>query len=122
MVKADEGLQQIEIIMNQAQTPTNGEAPTMETSSRGRNNGAKTNPEQEMILRLKTAIDDRGRYSYRLNDIAAGYAAGKGVSTTQARVHIEESFERQVGQSPQEYLDAHYAQLRQARPREGRSR
>lgn len=80
------------------------------------------NAEQELVFQLKTAIDQRGRYSYRLNDMAAGYAAGKKVSVMKARTLIEESFERHTGQSPQQYLDQHYTELKQSRPREGRSR
>lgn len=70
-------------------------------------------PEQEIVYRLKTTIDERGRYAYRMRDLAVGYAAGKEISVAAARVQIEDHFEQQMGQPIQEYLDNHYAQLKQ---------
>lgn len=63
---------------------------------------------QEMVFKLKMAIDERGRYSYRLNDFASGFAAGKGVSVSEARSSIENEFERQIGTSPKQYLDQRF--------------
>jgi hypothetical protein len=72
-------------------------------------------PDQELVYRLKSAIDQRGRYSFRLNDMAAGFAAGKQTSNAEARRSIEDKFTEHTGQSPQEYLDHHYAQRQQGR-------
>jgi hypothetical protein len=69
--------------------------------------------ETDMVYKLKTAIDQRGRYAYRLNDMASGFAAGRGVTPMEARAEIETSFRKTFGKSPQEYLDAHYEQLRE---------
>lgn len=71
------------------------------------------NPDQELVYRLKAAIDSRGRYSFRLQDMTAGFAAGRGVSNTIARQSIEDNFTKQIGLSPKEYLDRHYDELRQ---------
>jgi hypothetical protein len=69
--------------------------------------------DQELVYRLKAAIDARGRYSFRLDDMAAGLSVGNGVSHVEARKNIEERFKTHLGQSPQEYLDRHYEQRRQ---------
>ena len=63
---------------------------------------------QEMVFKLKQSIDNNGRYAYRLNDMSAGYAAGKGVSNAEARKEIEASFAKQVGKSPKAYLEQHF--------------
>jgi len=69
--------------------------------------------EQDMLYRLKSAIDGRGRYAYRLNDMASGYAAAHGMPATVARMEIEKKFTDQFGKSPQEYLDRHYEEMRE---------
>ncbi len=77
--------------------------------------------EQDMLYRLKSAIDGRGRYAYRLNDMASGYAAANGMPATVARMEIERKFTDQFGKSPQEYLDRHYEEMREnglIKPRE----
>ena len=76
-------------------------------------NGHDLHPDQELAYRLKSAIDQKGRYSFRLNDLAAGFASGRNVSHTMARQTIEKQFSEQMGMSPQEYLDRHYAERRQ---------
>ena len=80
----------------------------LESSENATRKNAGITPEQELIYRLKTAIDDRGRYSFRLNDMAAGLAIGRGVSKDVARQAIEKSFEDHVGVSPKQYLDRHF--------------
>lgn len=89
---------------------------TSSSTSAPETNQADTKPEmsaeQELVYRLKTAIDSRGRYSFRLSDLSAGYAAGKGISVVAARQEIENEFSRQTGHSPQEYLDKHYQELK----------
>jgi len=45
--------------------------------------------------------------------MAAGFAAGRGVTPMEARAEIESSFRKTIGKSPQEYLDNHYEQLRE---------
>ncbi len=77
-----------------------------------RKSPGEMNQDQELVLKLKIAIDQRGRYSYRLDDMASGYAAGKGISLSDAKRSIEDRFRREVGQTPQEYLDARYAARR----------
>ena len=62
-------------------------------------------PDQDLVHRLKTAIDQRGRYAFRLDDMAHGYAAGQGVSFTEARKVIEMRFEQEFGRTPHAYLD-----------------
>jgi hypothetical protein len=104
---------------NTAQAHTNG------TTQAGRSsNGAGTelHPDQELVYRLKTAIDQRGRYSFRLDDMAAGFAAGQGISNAAARRAIEDRFTQQMGQSPQEYLDRHYDERRELDQSSTRSR
>lgn len=70
-------------------------------------------PEQSLVHRLRGAIDKSGRYSHRLNDMTAGYSAGQGVPFTEARKAIEEKFATEVGMSPHQYLDRHYATRRE---------
>ncbi len=81
-------------------------APERETKS------LDLHPDQELVYRIKSSIDQRGRYSFRLGDMAAGFAAGKDVSPTMARHTIENRFKEQLGMSPKEYLDKHYDELR----------
>jgi hypothetical protein len=80
-----------------------GHGPQQDGDSRAQ----ALSPDQELVYRLKAAIDSRGRYSFRLNDMAAGLAAGQGLSAAAARRTIEEKFTAQLGQSPQESLDRH---------------
>ncbi len=102
-------------------TQSNVQISTVKTNGDGRTEGKPTKPdgdenklqsEQDMLYRLKAAIDSRGRYSYRLQDMASGYAAGKGITATAARMEIERGFTDQFGHSPQEYLDRHYEEMR----------
>lgn len=81
------------------QTPqTNG--AEKETSA---NNGQfATN---KMVSRLQDAIDDKGRYAYRLKDIAIGYAAAKGIKENEAKDEIKATFQKQMGVSLQGYLE-----------------
>ena len=83
---------------------------TPERSSNGQ--ATDVHPDQELVYRLKSAIDQRGRYSFRLNDIAAGFASGRSVTPATARQTIEKSFTEQFGLSPQQYLDRHYDERR----------
>lgn len=87
-------------------TPATGVGPTQ-------GQPPELRPEQELDYRLKGAIDQRGRYSFRLDDMAAGFAAGRNVTHAEARKSIEDSFTRQFGQRPQDYLDQHYDQRRE---------
>lgn len=68
--------------------------------------------EQDMLYRLKNAIDSKGRYAYRLDDMASGYAAAQGTDSLIARNEIEQKFETSFGRSPKDYLDQHYDRLR----------
>lgn len=71
-------------------------------------------PDQDLVHRLKTAIDQRGRYAFRLDDMAHGYAAGQSVSFADARKAIEARFEQEFGRTPHAYLDRHYANQRES--------
>lgn len=70
-------------------------------------------PDQELVYRIKSSIDQRGRYSFRLADMSAGFASGRNVSPTMARQTIEKSFIEQLGLTPQQYLDKHYDERRE---------
>lgn len=67
---------------------------------------------QELIFRLKAAIDQRGRYSDCLNDLATGYAAGRKIAPAKARVEIEKHFQMIFGQTPHAYLEKNYEALK----------
>ena len=71
-------------------------------------------PEQDLVHRLKTAIDQRGRYAFRLDDMSSGYAAGQGIPFADARKAIEARFEQEFGRIPHAYLDRHYAERRES--------
>lgn len=88
--------------------------PGPETSPERKPNGQAPDlhPDQELVYRIKSSIDQRGRYSFRLNDMAAGFASGRGVTNTAARTTIENRFTEQMGMTPQEYLDKHYDERR----------
>lgn len=60
---------------------------------------------QALAFRIKEAIDQRGKYSYRMNDMAAGFSAAREVSHSSARRAIEEGFRSEFGQTPKEYLN-----------------
>ena len=70
-------------------------------------------PEDELVYRLKTGMDNSGRFKFALNDMAMGLAVGSGVTHAEARKNIEDRFAARMGQSPLEYLDRHYAQRKQ---------
>lgn len=74
--------------------------------------------EQELDYRLKGAIDQTGRYVGRLDDMTAGFAAGRNLPFIEARKAIEDSFAKQFGMRPQDYLDRHYDQRRTMMARE----
>ena len=64
--------------------------------------------ERELASRLRATIDRNGRYSYRLDDMAAGFAAGRGISPTEARRNIENVFQTTYSRSPKEYMDQRF--------------
>ena len=61
--------------------------------------------EHKMVSRLQDAIDEKGRYAYRLKDIAIGYAAAKGIKENEAKDEIKASFQEKMGVSLQGYLE-----------------
>jgi len=63
--------------------------------------------ERKLVSRLQEAIDDRGRYSYRLKDLSIGYAAAKGCNELTAKEEINQIFKQQMGMGLQNYLDKH---------------
>ena len=89
--------------------------------SNGNGSTPELHPDQELVYRLKTAIDQRGRYSFRLDDMAAGFAAGQNISNAAARRAIEDRFTEQMGHSPKEYLDRHYDERRELNQGSNRS-
>lgn len=95
----------------------NGNGAEHSTAAERNGSSAQRDPQQDLVYRLKTAIDQRGRYSFRLDDMAAGYAAGQGISASNARRAIEERFTAQFGHSPHEYLEQHYAERREEKDR-----
>jgi len=94
---------------------TEGEQHEAEHHEERQQNGSgrELTPDQELVFRLKTAIDQRGRYSFRLDDMAAGFAAGQKITNAAARRAIEDRFTEQMGHSPKEYLDRHYDERRE---------
>lgn len=105
-----------------------GQAPQENGRRRENGNAAATlgEVEQDLVYRLKGAIDQRGHYSYRLNDMSIGYAAGRGIHETAAKFEIESKFAEKFGATPHEYLEHQFKErdeLRQANERkEGHSR
>jgi len=73
--------------------------------------------ERELASRLKAVIDRSGRYSYRLDDMAAGFAAGRDITPIKARAEIERHFKSVYSVSPKEYMDRRYHELEQTRGR-----
>lgn len=61
--------------------------------------------EHKMVSRLQDAIDDKGRYAYRLKDMAIGYAAAKGIKENEAKDEIKATFAKRMGISLQGYLE-----------------
>lgn len=91
-------------------------------NSRGHNEEHLNSPEGELVHRLKLAIDDRGRYDYRLNDMSAGYAAGKGIASHAARREIEDHFKNHFGKTPHQYLEDRFSERRNSREDTGARR
>jgi hypothetical protein len=81
------------------QLPVNSETEKSDATSNGQF------AENKMVSRLQDAIDDKGRYAYRLKDIAIGYAAAKGIKENEAKDEIKASFEKRMGVSLQGYLE-----------------
>ncbi len=95
------------------ETAPNVEQAPSQSADKGQSQDSKlTQGEQDMVHRLKEAIDQNGRYGYRLNDMAAGYAAAKDMPRLAAKEAIEKKFEQQLGSKPKQYLDQHYEMRR----------
>lgn len=63
--------------------------------------------DNKLASRLQDAIDERGRYSYKLKEYALGYAAGAGINEEEAKEKIKAIFEERIGVSIQSYLEQH---------------
>lgn len=63
-----------------------------------------------MMQRLKNSIERDGHFNEPLNDMAEGYAAGRGTSFFEAKNAIKDRFYEQQGMSPKEYLDKSYSE------------
>lgn len=94
------------------------QAPATSTRTPAPEPPAENRGEQELDYRLKGAIDQTGRYVGRLDDMTAGFAAGRNLPFIEARKAIEDSFAKQFGMRPQDYLDQHYDQRRTLMARE----
>jgi len=75
---------------------------TLEPPVNGR--ARESDPKEELSFRLKLAIDQGGKFKFRLNDMAAGFAAGRNTTNAHARRTIEDGFAERFGLSPHEYL------------------
>lgn len=95
-----------------AQQHTTEEHAPGNGNSNGYDNAIRHNAaERKMVSRLQEAVDDRGRYSYRLKDLAIGYAAAQGCTEHAAKEKINDAFEREMGTTLQGYLEGHRAEL-----------
>ncbi|MGB0372113.1 MAG: hypothetical protein ACPGN3_12335 [Opitutales bacterium] len=70
-------------------------------------NAVERNAERKLVTRLQDSIDERGAYRYPLKDLATGYAAAKGITEPQARMEINQIFEKDTGIGMQAYLEQH---------------
>lgn len=77
--------------------PTNGANP----------NHSQLRTESKLASRLQDAIDDRGRYSYKLKELSLGYAAGAGIKEEDAKEAVKAIFHERMGVSLQDYLTQH---------------
>ena len=91
----------------------NGASQRNDERSSSNGSGPELNADQDLIYRLKQTIDQRGRYSFRLQDMVAGFAAGQNISTAAAQRNIEDRFTEEFGVSPRDYLDKHYNDRRE---------
>jgi hypothetical protein len=92
-------------------TPPAGN-PTKEANSSAHNQTPNADHSQlrtdnKLASRLQDAIDERGRYSYKLKEYALGYAAGAGINEDEAKEKIKAVFEERIGVSIQDYLEQH---------------
>ena len=62
-----------------------------------------------MTMRLKISIERGGQFNDALNDMAEGYAAGRGIQFFDAKNEIKDRFFTQMKMSPKEYLDQNYS-------------
>ena len=67
--------------------------------------------ERELASRLKSAIDRNGKYSYRLDDMTAGFAAGRNIPSYDARESIEDIFSETYRCTPHEYLERRFNRI-----------
>jgi len=75
-------------------------------------NKAVVNPtqkalENKLTVALQESVDQRGKYGYKLNDLALGMAAGAGIKEVEAREQIKDIFENSLGVGLQDYLEQH---------------
>ena len=89
--------------------------PASNNSTNPTQSQTATIEERELVSRLKAAIDRNGRYSYRLDDMAAGFSAGRGLNPIAARMEIERKFTYTYDMSPKDYMDQRYQALNKDR-------
>lgn len=87
-------------------TPQLSDGNVAESEEKRTNGHGHSATERKLASRIQDAIDDRGRFSYKLKDLSMGFAAGRGISEQDARDEITQIFTKEIGQSPQEYLEA----------------
>lgn len=90
-------------------------SPQSEIVSNEAMGGMYAESNQELLFGLKSTIDRSGRYNYKLEDYALGYAAGAGMSSRAAKREISEKFEKQFGIAPKQYLERSWEQNRTQR-------
>jgi hypothetical protein len=108
--------------MNEKNNLTGSRPPGDATNSMNQDEGTLGVTHQELAYKIKGAIDQRGRYSYKLSDMASGLAAGTGKTQAEARQVIEDEFKKQTGHSPMDYLERQYAIRKQNEQNRGNSR
>lgn len=91
--------------------PSTSATQTVNTGNQPEQNKAPDIPaneaEKEMAWAIRGSINRSGRYSYEVDRLSLGFAAGKGISTYEARKQVESIFQKEMQLTPKQYLERH---------------
>lgn len=112
----------VNLIQKNKYMDTNTETPKTNGKANGAASNGNTQASRDEIIadnaktnvayRIQNAIDDKGRYAFRLKDMAAGFAAAEGISPMAAKMKVEEIFTQKMNMTPHAYLDQHFDEMR----------
>lgn len=71
-----------------------------------------TEAELAVASRMKTAIDNKGKYSWQRDDMALGYAAKDNMDSFDAKDAIDDIFTKAFHCTPYDYMNRRYERIK----------